>query len=118
MTSWSAEEALAQVYMSLPKGWKFKQQTVDRLTMAFIHDADGVEQWQSEEPLPDVRVIYLEAYGWLNTRGSEIRHPAWSRQREIDRRAVNERFGIRADTPDPQELDPDVIADHVRKEFG
>lgn len=118
MTTWTADEALVQVHVSLPKGWRFQTTTVDRFTTAYIYDADGVEQWQSEEPHPDLRFVYLEAYGWLNTRTASIRHPAWNRRREINSQVVADRFGIKVDVPDPEELDPEMIADRVRKEFG
>lgn len=117
MTTWSTDEVLAHVLLSLPDGWKFDYTTVDRLTAGHIYDDDGVEQWASEEPLPDVRMVFLDAYGWLQTRNATVRHPVWSRRGEIDRSMIAGRFGIQVDEPDPEHLDPTVIDEELRKKL-
>ncbi len=110
MTTWTFDEAVAQVYMSLPEGWGFKRTSSEGYHTASIVDDQAVEVWTCEEPLPDPRMIALEAYGWLYAQKHQVQHPKWVRHHEIDRHQILGKVGLPGiSVPDPGDLDPAEI---------
>jgi len=120
MTSWSPEDIRAAIAAELPLGWSFVPDVVNSWVHAKIVDAEGTVLW--EDSSADQRLLYFNAYGWLNLRSSQARHPAWRpRTKEVDpseRRSPREwpseaefkprahQGGAEASIPDPEDLDP------------
>lgn len=116
ITTWTADEALANIRLSLPKDWVFQPSSDAGFVSAVILDGEGTEQWICEEPLPDPLLIYLEAYGWLHTRTSTVRHPIWNRRGEIAREAIKGQRGFPTVINDPEDVDPSEIEKELDKQ--
>lgn len=105
MTTWSADDALAQVRVSLPEGWKLVESSTPGQLSAIVLDADGVQQWTASGV--DPKLVYLACLGWLHLRHRSLSHPAWRpRQTEVPLARPN-RDTLFPDVPD---LDPEEIA--------
>lgn len=118
--TWSEQDLYVQIHLLLPEGWHFHHASAEGFTSASITDATDLAVWECEEPLPDRRMIMLEAYGWLYYRQHKTSNPVWTRRREIDRHTVLGRRGLPGveNVPDPGDLDPTQIEEIVRKKSG
>ena len=115
MVTWDLPEVLLHIHKSLPEGWQYTRGGGPGCHTASIQDESGIEVWGASEPLPDERLISLEALGWLYSRQHEIRDPKWVRRREVTPSLVAGRLGLPGvSVPDPEDLDPDEIQAVVR----
>ncbi len=111
VTTWTTEEAYAEVLTHLPKGCTFniEREQEAGYWMANILDETGAWLWSSD-PASDPRIAILNAYGWLHARSDPGRHPAWVRRGEIDSKVVTGRYGLPGvHVPDPEDLDPEEV---------
>lgn len=118
--AWTAEDVYVQLHMLLPEGWHFYHSSNEGFTSASITDDTGEVAWECAEPLPDRRIIFLEAYGWLYYRQHKASNPIWIRRHEVDRKAILGQAGLPGVEipPDPGDLDPTQIEEIIRKKSG
>jgi hypothetical protein len=109
MTAWTPGEIEAAVHTALPPGWRFSFELVESFYWASYTDADEKVVWARENP--DLRIVLLDAYGWLWARKNEASRPFW-RPRHFEtpppKPGPMSHPGI--PVPDPADLDPDEIA--------
>jgi hypothetical protein len=68
-------------------------------------DENNQVQWS--DSYLDLKILFLNALGWLQVRDHQITHPAWKPR---DREVPLYRPPIRDDNPDPPDLDPNEVA--------
>lgn len=120
ISTWTVDEAIAEVHVRLPPGWSLRlEEEPHGFFHSLIVDAEGKLQWESpaapeRTPGAGLRVVVLDAYGWLYARQHQPKHPKWALRPDLTPAAVNARFGLTAakpgqQVPDPGDLDPNEI---------
>ena len=109
ISTWTYEDAEAALQVALPAGWNFnyaQDQDHTGLYEGAIRDAAGVEQWRGM--LPDLRLLLLDAYGFLSLRGYQgATTGLWAvRRQELTSSIVQKRA---LEIPDPDDLVPTEI---------
>jgi len=125
VTAWSLGEIKDGIRLLLPKDWRFDY----RLTDDGLHKAQILEPVQDgyavrwEDAFTDERLVLFGAYGYLLSK-QHTPHPdsPWVRRpnqaRDTIKRRAFERFGVSfGSTPDPEDLDPEVVRS-VYEEVG
>lgn len=110
MTTWSPEDIEVEIRKLLPPEWTFSTKLKDGWFGATI--LSGLEtlwtDWHA-----DRRTLFLNAFGWLWVREQKPRHPAWKRRTGEVRPVIMEGLVTlpgAEDVPDPEDLDPEVLA--------
>lgn len=102
---WGPEEAEFAVRQSVPSGWELAVRVEDGLAVSEIRDSQGVVVWFGSNW--DLKLLYLDALGWLMIRNHKPLHPAWRpRQRDLPLSVPS----YASDEPEPLDLDPDEVA--------
>lgn len=105
-TTWTAEDVLVRIRLSIPTTWKLNWSFDGGWYHASLLDSEGGTQWSGEHP--DQKFLFLDILGWLTVRDHKVKHPAWKpREQEVPlyRPPVPSTSGI----PDPPDLDPDEV---------
>jgi hypothetical protein len=105
MERWTADDARQEINKILPAGWSFEaHRDEEGWCHASFHSADG-PIWS--ESHPDLKLLLLNAFGWLWLRGQKPKHPAWRiREGAKPARPAPQPHPAVADPPD---LDPEEI---------
>lgn len=111
ITSWGSSEILQAIRELLPSGWTCSF-TIDG---GEIRDAEGQVVWK--DLVGDERLLLLNGYGFLLTREQPVRsHHIWgARSHELTREKVLRKA---LEFPDPEDLDPDFLANVYKKGGG
>lgn len=114
MSAWTEEETRAAIHVLLPEGWHFNLLRREGMLVAQFLGPDGGEIWARAEP--DRKILLLNAYGWLWSRGKSPEHPMWRSRTKLTRVPVH-RVGLPGvEVPDPEDLDPEeVVSVYARR---
>jgi hypothetical protein len=111
ITTWTLDETRAAITLLLPEGWThtvFEQD--DGVWGVEIYDVESTEIWADSHP--DLKLVLLNAYGFLWRRSYVPSNPMWQRRRddlrEVARRGMMHVPGAE-DLPDPEDFDPDSV---------
>lgn len=108
MTIWSTEDLNRQIQLCLPPGWTMQSLSEDGIYSATVLDQAGDVQWRGQRT--DYRLLQLDIYGWLITRGVKPQSLAWSRRDNLTPKKVGRDIGLGGPTiPDPEDLDPEEV---------
>lgn len=104
--TWTAEEAVARLRVVIPTTWTFEYSVdADGWHQISLLDEKKEVQWVGERV--DLKLLALDALGWLRVRGHQTQNPIWKpREREVPLF----RPQIQETTPDPPDLDPDEVS--------
>ena len=110
MSAWGLEDIESAIHHDLPKGCTFQRgYNEDVAGWASISDAEGKIVWETDN-VPDERILLLNVYGWLLSRQTKARHPAWVRRFETTPRPVIGPLSLPGvSIPDPEDLDPTEV---------
>jgi len=108
VSAWSNDELDAQIHSLLEPGWTFNVRPEDGWWYGIVADAEGGQEWADSQA--DVRLLLLNAYGWLYTHRQQPKDPLWRRRQELDPRVVRGQVSLCGVTvPDPEDLDPNEV---------
>lgn len=108
MSLWTVDDVMVQVRLLLPSGWEVTQGREGSFFVSTLSDSSGTVQWDRYNT--DLRLLLLDAYGWLLLRNSRPANPSWSREKEITPKTVQGEVGLEGvPVPDPEDLDPKEI---------
>lgn len=108
MTIWSTEDLNRQIQLSLPSGWTMRSASEGGIYSATVLDQTGEAQWHGQRT--DYRLLQLDVYGWLITRGAKSQNPAWARRDNLTPKRVGRDIGLGGPSiPDPEDLDPEEV---------
>ncbi len=107
----STEEAVAEVFVRLPAGWRFEREHYEGFYVGTLQNSDREVQWTSD-PSPDLKIVALDACGWLHARDHKPQNPNWVRRRDtVGTLPVQGRMSLPGlNLPDPGDLDPEEIS--------
>jgi hypothetical protein len=103
MTTWTADEAEAQLRKLLPEGWSLVLRQEEGWFSAYVLDGLGELQWSDWNA--DRRLLCLNGVGVMWLRGQKPHHPAWRPRRDNARPPTPPK----ADVADPPDLDPKEV---------
>lgn len=111
MSTWSVNDVLTNVRMSLPDGWSLDVKHNDRSKVfsCIVRDDKDAQAWTEEHS--DLRLMLFDLYGWLVVRLAPAVSPMWNRPRQAMPKIVEGEISLdgASSAPDPEDLDPDVI---------
>jgi hypothetical protein len=116
MVAWSIDEIKAHISEQLPSNWTVEHGTTSQSYTCTVKDEKGAVVKTGAQP--DLRVLLLDIYGWLYTRGVSTRAPTiWSRRQGSSLHPVGGKRSVPgvSNIPDPDDLDPEAIRDLVEK---
>ena len=118
MATWSVEDVKDQISGLLPLAWTVENAEDDGFFICTIKDGQGESKWR--RALYNLRLVLLDAYGWLYTRNNVPSNPAWGRRRELTpEQVLGHASHLRsAPGPDPEDLSPDEIRSVYEKHNG
>jgi hypothetical protein len=104
--SWTADDVFERLGLVLPSGWRCEKTAEGEWHRIALLDAEGVQQWSGEHV--DLRLLGLDALGWLRLRGHQVRNPAW-RPRVEEVPLQRPPMPLISVASDPADLDPDEV---------
>lgn len=112
MSAWSVDEIALEIRAKLPDAMAFQSgfdSEAGVWVVRFVELGEKGERVSFEDWGPELRLLHLNAYGWLwqKTRPSPPASSPWVRRREVTHEAV--RRTAKEMVADPGDLDPSEI---------